>query len=102
MEARWFKDRLIELRAAAGMSRKELAERAGLQSEAGIRDLEQGRNLPSWEMVVALCKALSVSCDAFLQEPAGEHKLRPGRPRKDTGEGKASGQKKGKKRKGQS
>jgi transcriptional regulator with XRE-family HTH domain len=82
MEAEWFKDRLVELRMEAGLSRKELAARAGLQSEAGLRDLEQGRRRPSWEMVVALCKALGVSCDAFLQEPTGEYRTRAGRPRK--------------------
>jgi transcriptional regulator with XRE-family HTH domain len=82
MEADWFKDRLVELRLAAGLSRKELATRAGLQSEAGIRDLEQGRRRPSWDTVVALCKALSVSCDAFLQQPTGEYKTQPGRPKK--------------------
>ena len=67
---------------AAGLSRKELATRAGLQSEAGIRDLEQGRRRPSWDTVVALCKALRVSCDAFLQQPTGEYRTQPGRPRK--------------------
>ena len=82
MEAEWFKDRLVELRMEAGLSRKELAARAGLQSEAGLRDLEQGRRRPSWEMVVALCKALGVSCDAFLQEPTGEYRTRAGRPKR--------------------
>jgi hypothetical protein len=33
-------------------------------------------------MVVALCQALGVSSDAFLQKPTGKHSLRPGRPRK--------------------
>jgi transcriptional regulator with XRE-family HTH domain len=85
MEAEWFKDRLVELRMEAGLSRKDLAAKAGLQSEAGIRDLEQGRRRPGWETVVALCKALGVSCDAFLQEPTGQHKTRAGRPRKTDG-----------------
>jgi transcriptional regulator with XRE-family HTH domain len=82
MQAEWFKDRLIELRMTAGLSRKELAARAGLQSEAGIRDLEQGRRRPSWDTVVALCKALGVTCDAFLQKPTGKYRTRPGRPRR--------------------
>jgi transcriptional regulator with XRE-family HTH domain len=82
MEAEWFKDRLVELRMAAGLSRKELAARAGLQSEKGLRDLEQGRRRPSWDMVVALCKALGVCCDAFLQQPTGGYKTQPGRPKK--------------------
>ena len=83
MSAEWFADRLRELRAESGLSRKELAERAGLRSEAGIRDIEQGVNKPSWEMVVALCKALGVGCDAFLQPPSPDlPPSAPGRPRK--------------------
>ena len=69
MQAEWFAGRLRELREAAGLSRKELADKAGLQSEGGIRDLEQGRRKPSWEMVIALCRALGVTCDAFLVAP---------------------------------
>jgi transcriptional regulator with XRE-family HTH domain len=65
----------------AGLSRKELAARAGLQSEAGLRDLEQGRRRPSWETVVALCKALGITSDSFLQRPTGEYKTQPGRPK---------------------
>ncbi len=82
MNAAWFSGRLRELREAAGLSRKSLAERAGLQSEAGIRDVEQGRRQPGWEMVVALCQALGVGCNAFLEEPAARAPARGGRPRK--------------------
>jgi len=83
MNAEWFAVRLRELRTAAGLSREELAEKAGL-SKWGINDLEQGRRSPSWETVVELCKALNVGCDAFLQKPGAEAEAPPkrGRPRK--------------------
>lgn len=79
-----FAARLRELREEAGLSRKELAERAGMKSEAGIRDLEQGRRSPSWETVLALAAALGVDCTAFTQEPSSEaaEPRKPGRPRK--------------------
>src|SRR5262249_49738432 len=82
MEVTWFKDRLRELREAAGLSRKELAQRAGMRSEAGVRNLEQGIRNPSWETVLALSKALGVDCTAFTQEPAERPPATPGRPRK--------------------
>jgi transcriptional regulator with XRE-family HTH domain len=85
MEAEWFARRLRELREAAGLSRKELAGRAGLKSEAGIRNLEQGLRLPTWPTVVALSKALGVPCDAFLQPPGEPTPPAAGRPRKGAG-----------------
>jgi transcriptional regulator with XRE-family HTH domain len=114
MKPEWFAGRLRELREAAGLTRNGLAELAGLKSEAGIRNLEQGIRKPSWETVVALCKALGVTADAFLREPAGRPAAGPGRPRKaapaETGQGAAEEEKaapagkgaakKGRKRKG--
>jgi transcriptional regulator with XRE-family HTH domain len=79
--------RLKELRAAAGWSQPELAERAGM-TKAGICNLEQGRRQASWATVVALADALGVSTEAF-REPvisvggtAGTNKRRkgPGKP----------------------
>lgn len=64
-----FGERLRELREQAGLSRQELAERAGLKMSR-IRDLEQGVNIPRWDAVVALSRALGVSCEDFLEEPA--------------------------------
>jgi transcriptional regulator with XRE-family HTH domain len=81
MKAEWFAGRLRELREQAGLSREQLADRAGMRSAAGIRNLEQGIRKPSWETVIALCKALNVKCDAFLQEPKEMVPLPPGRPR---------------------
>jgi transcriptional regulator with XRE-family HTH domain len=82
MNAAWFAGRLRELREKAGLSRGQLAERAGMKSAAGIRNLEQGVRLPSWETVLALCEALGVSCDAFTQEPGELPPPRAGRPKK--------------------
>lgn len=86
-----FGTRLRELREAAGLTRKELAERAGLK-ESGIANLEQDRRSPAWETVVALCTALNVSCDEFRKEPTAEPAPKPrGRPRKKA-EGQAEGE----------
>ena len=63
-----FQRRLKELRAAAGLSRQELAVRAGM-SMGGVRDIEQGVNAPSWETVVKLATALGVTCEAFQDQP---------------------------------
>ena len=83
MSADWFAGRLRELRENAGLSRKELAERAGMQSEAGIRNIEQGIRKPSWETVIALAQALGVDCNAFTEPPAtGAPEPKGGRPRK--------------------
>lgn len=70
MKAEWFGGRLRELREARGLTRKELATRAGLRSEAGIRNLEQGVRAPSWPTVIALCQALGVTCEEFMKPPA--------------------------------
>jgi transcriptional regulator with XRE-family HTH domain len=78
----WFAGRLRELREQAGLSRKDLADRAGL-SEGGVRDLEQDHRRPSWETVLTLCSALGVDANAFAQQSAqtGE-KPKRGRPKK--------------------
>jgi transcriptional regulator with XRE-family HTH domain len=81
MSAVNFAGRLKELRVRAGLTQDGLAERAAL-SKAGIADLEQGRREPSWATVVALAKALGVTCQAFLEEAATTEKAKPGRPQK--------------------
>jgi transcriptional regulator with XRE-family HTH domain len=86
MDPKWFTGRLRELREGAGLNRQQLADKAGM-SEGGIRDLEQGRRLPSWETVVAICEALGVSCDEFRKKPAADlPPLQAGRPKKATPE----------------
>lgn len=59
-----FARRLKELREAAGLTQKELAEKAGLHL-GGVFKLEQGVNEPSWATVRALTRALGVDCKAF-------------------------------------
>jgi transcriptional regulator with XRE-family HTH domain len=78
MDAAWFGGRLWELRSAAGLTQKQLAERAGLTREA-VACLEAGRNDPRWKTVVALCGALGVSSDQFLMPP-GAGIIAPARP----------------------
>ena len=64
------------------MTQPELAEKSGL-TKAGIANLEQGRREPSWSTVVALCEALGVKCDVFLEEPSPDSEAqRRGRPAK--------------------
>lgn len=81
MEAKWFAGRLRELRTEKGLTRDELADLAGIKATA-VRDMEQGAYSPNWETVVALCKALEVGCQAFMQEPAKAPPVGRGRPRK--------------------
>jgi transcriptional regulator with XRE-family HTH domain len=92
MDASNFGPRLKELREEAGLSQPQLAERSGL-AKAGIANLEQGRTSPAWATVIALCKALAVTPDAFTQEPAARPEAKRGRPRKESGEAAPSGKK---------
>jgi transcriptional regulator with XRE-family HTH domain len=85
MKAEWFQGRLRELREAAGLSRQQLADKAGMKL-GGIRNLEQGVRLPTWDTVLSLCKALGVKCDAFTEEPADLPPLQAGRPKKQAEE----------------
>ena len=88
MSAELFADRLRELREQAGMSRKDLAAKAGFRSEAGIRDLEQGVRKPTWETVLALAKALEVECTAFTVPASADlPPAKAGRPKKSEPEG---------------
>lgn len=59
-----FKDVLRELRAQAGLTQQQLADRAGMPLPS-LRGHEQGQRLPSWPSVVRLAKALGVSTDVF-------------------------------------
>src|SRR5262245_59615924 len=78
----WFGGRLRELRMAAGLSRADLGQRAGMAGRS-VEGLEQGRVLPGWATVVALCAALDVSPEAFMTAPAPlAEKPKGGRPPK--------------------
>lgn len=82
MSADWFAGRLREVRATAGLTQKELAERIGVTID-GLAKLERGERKPGWETVVALCDALNVSCDTFRTPPAVAETAPRGRPRKE-------------------
>jgi transcriptional regulator with XRE-family HTH domain len=77
-----FGARLKELREAAGLTQVQLAEKAELHPQ-GIIKLERGERKPAWETVIALAKALDVTCDAFQQLPASYSEPKVGRPRKE-------------------
>ncbi len=81
MNADWFAGRLRDLREQTGLTQMQLAANAGLTKDAVAR-LERGARSPVWETVVALCKALNVTADAFLQEPSTRPDAKRGRPRK--------------------
>jgi transcriptional regulator with XRE-family HTH domain len=60
-----FAGRLRFLRESAGLTQQQLAERAGLNRH-GLAKLEQGVGEPHWPTVIALAKALGVTCEAFM------------------------------------
>ena len=78
-----FGGRLQQLRGRAGLTQAELAGRAGV-FPLTISKLERGVHEPAWPLVVALARALAVSCDAFLADGDGSPAAPPpkGRPRK--------------------
>jgi transcriptional regulator with XRE-family HTH domain len=65
-----FAERLKALRESAGLTQAALAERAGM-NPFGVAKLEQGVREPTWATVQALCKALNISCEEFLDDAAG-------------------------------
>jgi transcriptional regulator with XRE-family HTH domain len=84
-----FASRLKDLREAAGLTQGELAQRAGVTTDA-ISRLERGDRKPTWETVLSLAKVLGVRSTAFegsegdggQETPPTPEPRRPGRPRK--------------------
>jgi transcriptional regulator with XRE-family HTH domain len=72
-----FGGRLRELRAAAGLTQKRLAERASISRDT-VAQLEQGRYEPTWPTVLALASALGVGVESFQTTPVA--KAAPGGP----------------------
>jgi len=73
-----------EARRAAGqqvITQVELAKSAKI-SLATLRDVEQGRYLPNWAIVIDLAAALGVDCTAFQIAPAPVESTCRGRPAK--------------------
>jgi transcriptional regulator with XRE-family HTH domain len=99
MSAAWFAGRLRELRAGAGLTQWQLAEKAGVKRDA-IARWERGTREPSWSHVVALADALGVPCEAFRQQPGPAPALHPGRPRKGPASAPAPKRLRGRPRKG--
>jgi transcriptional regulator with XRE-family HTH domain len=77
----WFGERLRELRAGAGWTQQQLADRSGLSHRA-ITQWERGEREPGWSSILAICKALGVECTAFTKPPAEREPTRMGRPPK--------------------
>jgi putative transcriptional regulator len=75
-----FAKRLKELREAAGLTQKELAEKATV-GQRTVSHLEQGAQTPSWATVMKLAEALGIDSTAFLQPPKTRRKPRRGRPK---------------------
>lgn len=64
-----FSEKLQAARTAAGLSQPGLAERSGI-NVSSIRNLEQGRRQPSWEMVQRLVGALGVPYESLAEDAA--------------------------------
>lgn len=59
--------RIKELRIQKGLTRKELARRAGV-SESWLKHIENGQNLPSIRTLARIAEVLEVSIkDIFLE-----------------------------------
>lgn len=61
-----FGKRLRTVRMRAGISQADLAEKSGVH-RVQIARFETGKQQPVWGTVVALAKALGVSCQEFDQ-----------------------------------
>lgn len=71
-----FGSRLRDLRERAGLTQKQLAEKAGCHPMT-LAKLERGVQEPAWPLVLALGQALGVTCEAFTQEAGAERPAPP-------------------------
>jgi transcriptional regulator with XRE-family HTH domain len=89
-QGKHFAHRLIRLREQAGLSKYELARRAGLTRQS-LSLLELGLREPAWLTVQVLALALGVSCEQFIDPGVKLPELKPprpaGRPRKVQADG---------------
>jgi transcriptional regulator with XRE-family HTH domain len=82
MASEVFAGRLRELRVAAGLSQKDLADKTGMAKDF-ISRLERAERSPSWETALALAAALGVEIGAFTIPPKDAPAPERGRPRKE-------------------
>lgn len=61
----FFSERLRELRAASGLSQRQMAEIFEV-TKVGYQNYEYGRNMPSFEMLSKLADFFNVSIDYLL------------------------------------
>jgi transcriptional regulator with XRE-family HTH domain len=66
-DATGFGVRLKALRAKAGLTQQELADRMGMAAQ-NINRFERGGRTPSWETVIKFAEALGVQPNDFLPE----------------------------------
>lgn len=62
--------RLRQLREAAGLSQKGLADAAGVPVRT-VQNVEQGKCWPTFPVAVAIVRALGVSLDSLAEAPSG-------------------------------
>jgi transcriptional regulator with XRE-family HTH domain len=63
-ESSGFGERLKSIRGEKGLTLKELGELSGIYPNT-IAKFERGEHEPGWPVVIALAKALGISCEAF-------------------------------------
>lgn len=68
-----FQAKLKQLRQDAGLTQAQLAAKVDIPL-GSLRDLEQGRHVPNWAVVVKLAAALNVDCTAFTETPGKKKK----------------------------
>jgi transcriptional regulator with XRE-family HTH domain len=78
-----FGGRLKELRETAGLTQKQLAEKASCNAFT-VAKLERGVQEPAWPLVLALADALGVSTEEFRKPAKATPEPRRGRPPKVT------------------
>jgi transcriptional regulator with XRE-family HTH domain len=70
-----FGEALQRVRIELGLTQKEVAEKAGIHPNTVAR-LERGKMEPSWQLVLAIAKALQVTCEVFSNTETGSAELR--------------------------
>jgi transcriptional regulator with XRE-family HTH domain len=65
---------LQRVRVERGLTQKEVAEKAGIHPNT-IARLERGKMEPSWQLVLAIARALQVTCEVFSNTERGSTEL---------------------------